>query len=172
MADGAKSLAKAMEAMFHGHAVEEKTSIKQNRRSLNLIKDKEDEVVRVRLSPAPASMEARTADAVFACRSKTQPSLLVVIVELKGSDVSHALTQIEQTAERFCKASCASHGAGLAAGHNGLVLGVFSCRQGRQNQVESKKLRKKGIVLIHCKEYDLKVCELRARIQKSSPKKA
>ncbi len=164
MADSKSDLAAAVEEMFPGHPVERKKSVGEKQRRLTIKTEKDDEVVLARLAAGLADKGERTADAVFVCRSKNPQRLLVLVVELKGSDFPHALTQIEQTAERYCrKATGKPHGKNIQPSHGGKVVGLVSCRQAQKDQNKIRLLRKKGIIAIHVKDYEITLSELYKR---------
>ena len=166
MADSGSDLAQAVAKMFPGHGVEMKNSIGEKRRNLTITHEKGDEVVRVRLEAKAAEKGERTADAIFVCRAKDAQHFVVVIVELKGSDFPHALSQLEQTSERYCgRGRKKEHGKGVGSNHLKRVIGLVSCPRGQKDQAKIKEMRKRGIDALHWKDYriDLSVLLKKAK---------
>jgi hypothetical protein len=98
-------------------------------------------------------------DALFIC-STPEDALVVAFVELKGSDVEHALTQIVESTRSLCKRSSPVRDIHVQPvlsavetlekkGHKASVLGIVVSRKGLQlDQKRRKKIWKDpGIVI-------------------------
>lgn len=82
------------------------TSLNESGRKFSISANQKDDVVGFRPEAVNAWPEDhRRCDAVFLCQSAGEGPFRVVLVELKGGDVRHALTQLEQTHDFLCRKS-------------------------------------------------------------------
>ena len=141
---------------------------KGNRFSVRVGPD--DVVAGVRLVPPtdPTGRTLSACDAAFLVATQTSPTPLVVLVELKGSHVDHAVDQIEASFERLCKRRGGSQHPGRASVREALVgartsraraharvcLGVIVSRRGALSlrQVRRARLQKQGLVIRKVKD--------------------
>ncbi len=86
-------------------------------------------------------------------------ALLVAFVEIKGADVRHALTQIQQTHERYCRRNPTSpvHEnevkrallARVPSAHGGTACGLIICKRAMPlEQTTKARLRKQGLKVV------------------------
>ncbi len=132
----------------------ERNRIREMGRIFAIEKRRYDEVVGVRLDVAGRREGAgRRCDGLFLCRPEGEARLTPVYVELKGSDTTAAIDQIEQSADAMCKGRSRGHfdlrrGRIEVGAHDGKVLGlVISARGLALRQQKRKQLRKRGVVL-------------------------
>ena len=100
----------------------------------------------------------KVCDLLFVCIRPGRPSALLLFVELKGADLSAALTQLDQTFSRLCKRGHGHHDDAIPAirekypgisGHNGRALGFVVRRQGGHiDQKRVKALSRRGLHLV------------------------
>lgn len=163
----------ALKANFPAECFLPGAKIKEKGRVFSIRKKPEEEVVGINLDklkdnePALLRQGEPIADALFLCLSPNSDHFLVIVVELKGTDVSHGIKQVVQTSERFCKngrwnrMSHSRHMLGWSSktkknGHHGKVLAIIvSARSIPQKQMEKKRLKNKRIIL-QTKSRDLK----------------
>ena len=82
------------------------TSLNESGRRFSISAKPNDDVIGFRPEAVTEWPEdQRRCDAVFLCQSAGKEPFRVVLVELKGGDVRHALTQLEQTHDFLCRRS-------------------------------------------------------------------
>ncbi len=128
--------------------------IREMGRAFAIEKRRRDEVVGVRLdAPVRRAGAGRRCDGLFLCRPEGEARMTPVYVELKGTDTTGAIDQIEWSADAMCKGRSRGHrvlrrGRIDVAAHDGRVLGlVISARGLSLKQQRRKRLHRRGLVL-------------------------
>jgi hypothetical protein len=99
-------LRSALQTIFPADAFLSGTSLNESGRKFSISAKPDDDVVGFRPEAVKEWPEdQRRCDAVFLCQSAGEVPFRVVLVELKGGDVRHALTQLEQTHDFLCRKS-------------------------------------------------------------------
>jgi len=142
-------LQKALETFLPRECILRGSSVSEKGRSFVIRKNRGDKVVGARIKGIEGK---KTCDAVFLCRKAGMKSLGVVLVELKGGNVSRAVKQISDTASWLCRKGGEPHNlvekSGLG-GHGGRVNAFIVARKGlQQKQIEKARLSKRGIRLV------------------------
>ena len=158
-----RRLRQALREALPDDEVLEGLSCSENRRSfgIRLDIDRTVHAAGVRLvPPVKNGRKQPQCDALFVIRDPGKTKSLIVLVELKGGDVRHAIKQIKASRERLCRRGSdktATHDATadkvsavVDTGHGGVVLGVCVANRGiPQNYLERKRSRP-GLILKKC----------------------
>lgn len=163
-----------LQAMLPAGCVEKKSGVSEKGISFSIGKTRQEQVARISMDSLRPHLGLakgeRITDSVFVCTPSSAPqTLLIVMVELKGSDVGHAISQIEETAARLCKGSNRKPDMHTSKelrkefplGHGKRILGLVISRQGLSTRATMKaKLKNKGIILKYRKKRSFKLSEL------------
>jgi len=96
-------LRKVLKEVFPQEAFLPSPKYQESGRRFSIKKSKKEDVVGIELNALKDwPHNTKRCDALFVCQMPECADLLVVLVELKGSDVGHALKQIKATNLRLC----------------------------------------------------------------------
>ncbi len=143
------------------------SSVSENGRTFVIEPDAGDQLWRITLDGGWLQGDYRKADYLFWGRN-SQGRCVVIVVELKGADYGHALSQIANTLERLCKRSEANvvhlgphrSGQGHAPTSEGGVKAYVILSNSRQVPLKLKEregIRQKYNVVVIAKSRELRV---------------
>ena len=139
--------------------ISRRSSAKENGRVFVIDPDRGDVIWRIKLDGGWLKGDYRKADYLFWGRN-SRGQQFIVIVELKGTDYGHALSQIRSTLDKLCKHSAtnivhnelyqglARHTATSDGGVTAYVI-LSNSRKVPLKQNEREKIRKEYNVLVH-----------------------
>ncbi|MFZ5585247.1 MAG: hypothetical protein ACOZHQ_04885 [Thermodesulfobacteriota bacterium] len=150
-----------LELIGHEECFLTENRIEENGKVFSLRRINDEEIVGIRADNCLLTPQAGLAcDAIFFIHSPSENRLVIVLVELKGEDVGHAIKQIMAVRDYLAgKVGCNSnrrHGSALLTAmdspaglnHGTTLLGVVvSDRNFRQIQQEKAKALKRGVRL-------------------------
>ena len=148
-----KRLKRALAQALPEDKVLDGLSIKEKGRSFSIRLEKNGDVVAAGVKLVPPRSEksrAQTCDALFVLRDLKQSHAIIIFVELKGTDVDHAIGQIESSFYRLCKNKNSKEHDSIFnklpttpdLSHEGRAFGIVVSSRGlTQAQIARKRLR-------------------------------